>query len=363
MGVGAAGGAVAALLGLPVPWLIGPMLAGLAVKLRLRWELRVPVLLLSAAQVTVGLAVGLSFSVQTLIDLGVYLPAVLGVLLATTALSLANGYLLARWTGIDPSSGLLGCIPGAASAMVAAADRVGADPRTVAVLQYVRLLLILAVVPAAAAAWAGSPGDGVDWPHDGTRGSELLAEEGGAGGQGDGAGWLIQGALIALMGAGGAYLARRARLASPNVLGPMLAATAAKAALGFAPALPGPVFNAAVGVIGLSVGLRFDGPTLRALRRVVAVETALLLGLLLGSALLAYGLHLLTGIDVLTAMLGNVPGALEAIVAAAVELGAQVPIVAAMQTVRSVALLCLGPLIVSALRAPARAPKRATPSR
>ncbi len=351
--VGAIGGFLGAVFGIPTPWLIGPMVAGLVAAVGFRANYRIPPLAFSIAQVAIGLTVGLSFSIETIHRLGAHLPIVIGVLVTTTGLSLANGYLLARWTGIDRASGLLGCIPGAASAMVASADKVGADALVVAVLQYVRILLILALVPPAISAWAR---------HLEAAGWTLLPTHGGStqtvptlitqSVSPETLSPVIGVLLLVALGWIGAGLGRRLGLPSPYVLGPMMLATATVTVFPTVESelsVPPPLFNLALTVIGTSVGLRFSGDILKSLRRVVIVELLLLTVLLLLSALLAALMARITGIDLMSAVLGNVPGALEAIVATAVDLQTNAPIVAAMQTMRSLALLCLGPWIVDRL--------------
>ena len=347
---GAAGGAAAAAIGFPVPWLIGALFAGLIISVAFRKRLALPDGCMAFAQVTVGLTVGLSFSLETVAGLGRHLPAVILVLLLTTAASLANGYLLSRWTALDRSSSLLGTIPGAASAMVAAAQSVGADARVVAVLQYVRLLFILIIVPPLLSAWAGAAGlENLVPMQDAAAalGGEPASSRTPA---------AALGALprLAALGVAGAFLGSRLRFPSPRVLGPMVLAVAVATAFpGLVAAglsVPRPAFSAALLIIGVSVGLRFDREILGALRMAAAIEVALLVGLLAASAALAYLLHLATGIDLATAVMGNIPGALEAMVAVSIDLGADAPIVAAMQTTRSISLLCLGPWIVRGLR-------------
>ena len=350
--VGTIGGGTAALIGLPVPWLVGSLISGLITSVFLGRRLSVPAPFLAIAQCAIGLTVGLSFSIDTITSLGRAFPAVILVLTATTAASLANGYLLSKWTEIDRSSGLLGSIPGAASAMVAAADKVGADARAVAVLQYVRLLFILIVVPPLLAAWTD--------PSQSTAVATMdLPVEAAT----NRAPWFILLPGLALLGLAGALLGQRLRFPSPYVLGPMTLSMGLGtlfpdvAAAGFS--VPPAIFAAALLVIGTSVGLRFDKEVLGTLRRAVAIQLLLLLGLLGVSAVLAFLLYSITEIDLETAVMGNIPGALEGMIAVSMDLGASAAIVAAMHTMRSVSLLCVGPWIVRGLQ---RAPQGQRPA-
>lgn len=361
--IGAAGGVCAWLIQAPVPWLIGSLGAGLIASVLFRLNLKVPPAAQSGAQITIGLTVGLSFSLETLTSLGVHLPAVLGVLIATTALSLGMGALIARWTSVDRATGFLGTVPGAASAMVAAADQLGADARMVAVLQYVRLLFIIIVAPTAIAAWADrsspidpvSPSpifDGVNQLESITPSPDIVmpAAETLGGALSEALSLLGPLALLALVGILGAASAARLKLPSPYVMGPMILATLLTTLTDWAPSMPPLIFNGALVVLGTWIGLRFNPDTIKSMKQVILVELVLLTGLLSASAALAYLLHIVTGIDLTTAILGNVPGALEAIIATAVDLGADAPTVAAIQTTRSFSLLCIGPVVVRLLQ-------------
>ncbi len=65
----------------------------------------------------------------------------------TAALSLCKGYLLSLWGGVSRPTGFLASIPGSASAIVPMSEELGADSIAVAILQYLRLLLVILIVP------------------------------------------------------------------------------------------------------------------------------------------------------------------------------------------------------------------------
>lgn len=83
-------------IGAPVPWLLGPLLAStlLAIITRSPWV--VPKSAMSAAQVVVGLAIGLGFPPQAFAVVGSHLPALSLLVGVTAGLSLCNGFLLWR---------------------------------------------------------------------------------------------------------------------------------------------------------------------------------------------------------------------------------------------------------------------------
>ena len=101
---------------------------------------------------------------------GNWLP-VLAVTVATLALSLGAGLLLRLQRGISPVTGAFSMIAGGASGIIVMARELGADERMVAVLQYLRVLLIVVLMPVVATvAYGASPGGGGAAPADGGAG-------------------------------------------------------------------------------------------------------------------------------------------------------------------------------------------------
>ena len=141
------GGLVFHVLNLPVAWLLGPMFAGSLLAFASSEPKQIPHPARAGAQVVIGVAVGLRLSPEAFWGLGSELPFLLLLVAATGALSMLNGYLLGRFAGVDPATGFLGSIPGAASGMIAISGDLGADPRLVALLQYMRVLLVALLVP------------------------------------------------------------------------------------------------------------------------------------------------------------------------------------------------------------------------
>ena len=73
--------------------------------------------------------------------------AVTLVSLATLAVSLAAGAILARTTTLDRPTAALGMIAGGASGIVGISDDLGGDDRLVAFMQYLRVLVVVLVTP------------------------------------------------------------------------------------------------------------------------------------------------------------------------------------------------------------------------
>jgi membrane AbrB-like protein len=126
-------------------------------------------------------------------------------------------------------------------------------------------------------------------------------------------------------------------------------------------ALPVFVLPAAYFLLGARIGARFDRETLSRIRSVAGLligSTVALMGIcgLLGMALAA-----ITEIDLLTALLATSPGGSDVAMIAALETGANAPLVAAIQISRLLVMLILGPILVKWLLrdAPLAAPAAA----
>jgi uncharacterized membrane protein AbrB (regulator of aidB expression) len=65
----------------------------------------------------------------------------------TLALSLLSGWALVRTRGLDPPTATLGMVAGGASGIVGMAHELGADDRLVAVMQYLRVLVVVVLTP------------------------------------------------------------------------------------------------------------------------------------------------------------------------------------------------------------------------
>nr|MDP9459061.1 AbrB family transcriptional regulator [Actinomycetota bacterium] len=146
-------------LGLPSPPLFAGLTVGLAYALLWGRELAPPSLWMTAAQAVLGVLMGILVQPDTLTTLaGYWLPIIL-ITLATLVLTILAGFLLAWATGVDRTTAIFGMIAGGAAGIVAVSDELGADSRLVAVLQYLRVLMIVLLMPVAVVIVFGGTGD------------------------------------------------------------------------------------------------------------------------------------------------------------------------------------------------------------
>ena len=317
------------LVGLPSPQLFAGLIGGVVAALLLGWRLALPRPLWAAAQAVTGIALGAYVERQTVEAIGDHIVPVALVSIATLALTVVAGIVLARVSDLDRPTAAFGMIAGGAAGIVAIADELDADNRLVAVLQYLRVLIIVVLTPLVATTIF--PGD------HGFHGGAASAD---AGSLGDAA------LLIAVSVAGGLGIGRLIRLPAYALLGPMLVASGLTlAGVSFAQPLPSWIQYIAFAAIGLQVGLRFTPDSMRAAGRALVPGLIAIAGLLVGCALLGLLLAPLADVSALDAYLATTPGGLYAVLATAVGSGANTTFVLAVQVLRLFVMLLAAPVL------------------
>ncbi len=320
-------------LDLPSPPLFAGLAVGLAYALLWRRELSPPPLWVTAAQAVIGVVMGVLVQPDTLTTLaGYWLPAT-AITLATLLLTVVAGFLLAWATGVDRTTATFGMIAGGASGIVAVADELGADSRLVAVLQYLRVLMIVALMPVAVVVLFGGTGE---------EGTLPVA---------DPVPWPVGTAAVLAIVLVGSWLGRLAHLPAPSLLGPLIiTATLAAFDVPFTDSVPALLPAAAFAVIGAQVGLRFTPETVRTLRRILPAGLALIVGLIVVSGGLGVLLSAVTGLSPLDGYLATTPGGIFVVLALATGSGADSTVVLAVQVLRMLAMLFAGPPLARLLR-------------
>jgi membrane AbrB-like protein len=262
-----------------------------------------------------------------------WLPVLL-VTVATLALSLVAGLLLQLQRGITPVTGAFSMIAGGAAGVTAMARDLGADQRMVATMQFLRVLIIVSLMPLAATVVYGA---------DAGSGDQAAA----AGGPGWPAGLLFT-VVCAVVGI---VVGRLTRFPVVTMLGPMIvAAVADLSGLSRGAEVPGLLESAAFLAIGLQVGVSFTRESLRTMGRALPLALALILGLILGCAGLGVLLARAAGVSALDGYLATTPGGLYAVLATASDSGADATFVLAVQVIRLFVMLLTAPLVGRWLR-------------
>ncbi len=143
-----AGSLVFNLLHLPLPWLLGSILAVLLSQFLIRGELSWPPVLRNTGLLIVGVAIGQQFDLSLFNGMGLLLlyMAVLNVALLFFTIVLA--IWTSRWTGMPLKTSLTGSIPGGLSQLVLfAEEEKDVDLAAVTFFHVVRVVAVVLVIP------------------------------------------------------------------------------------------------------------------------------------------------------------------------------------------------------------------------
>ncbi|MGN6303859.1 MAG: AbrB family transcriptional regulator [Mesorhizobium sp.] len=310
---------------LPAALLIGPMLAGIVAGIN-GATVRVPRLAFGAAQAIVGCLVAASISPGIFPTFAADWPLILGAVAATLIASSVLGWLISRWRILPGTTAVWGSSPGAATAMVLMAGAFGADQRLVAFMQYLRVIFVSMAAAVLARLWVDT--SGVEVPATvwfPTIDPKPFAAT----------------LLIALVGASAGRLLK---LPSPYFLGTMILGTMLHLGAGIDFQLPQWLLAVSYAAVGWAIGLNFTMPILRHATRALPQIVAAILVLIAICGGVAWLISRTLGIDPLTAYLATSPGGMDsiAIIAAAAD-NVDISFVMALQTVRFLIVLVLGP--------------------
>ncbi|MDD5278467.1 AbrB family transcriptional regulator [Acidithiobacillus sp.] len=292
-----------------------------------------------AGQAILGMAIGLMFTTAALEAISAHLLPILLVTAGTLILSLASGLLFSRWTQIKASTGLLSMTAGGAAGITAIALEFEADVGLVAIMQYLRVILVMISLPLVV----------LFVFHDHSANTATLAD---AHLPASWAGSL----LLLLPGAPfGIWLARKIHITAPYLLGPLLL-TLLLTLLHVHPtrALPGPLLEAAYLLIGWQAGLQLSISRLRLHLRLIPRALLIILVLNLCCALLGVLLAHLVGVSDLDGYLATAPGALYAAVAVSMAAHGNVLFVLGAHLIRLLMMLLIMPPLARKLLDPER---------
>lgn len=331
----------------PIPWMLGPLLVTAFASIR-GWPVRSLLGLRNMGQWVIGSALGLYFTAEVgQMLLGLWWVILLGVVWA-----LGAGWALGRWlerrhahdlADLSPegrrATTFLASAIGGASEMTLLAERSHARTDLVAAAHSLRMMVVVTTVPLAMQlaqlAWGLKVDMGLrpvaqaaDWP-----------------------------ALLQLAGVtlAGVAVMRWTGGANPWFMGALLASMGMTSMGWVHLQMPGWISNLAQLVVGVGLGVRFSPAFVRTAPRWMGSVMLGTLALLLGGAVVALVLAVLSGLHPATLILSTSPGGVTemSITAKVLQLGA--PTVTAMHVTRLVAVLMLArPLLAWQHRQEAR---------
>jgi membrane AbrB-like protein len=310
---------------LPAAVMLGPLAAAVLVQVA-GGAVKVPRVLLIAAQAIIGCLVARSITSSIVGSFIIHWPLFLGVVTLSILASAAVGWGMSRFRIIPGTTAVWGMLPGAAPVMMLMAEAYGADFRLVAFMQYLRVVMVAVVasvvslmfVPGGGGRFSGGYFPPISLP-------DLAAT-----------------AILAVIG-GSVGLALR--VPAGVLLGPLVLGAVLNVFGWVHIELPPVVLLASFALIGWNIGLRFTHDVLAAAARALPqclVATVLLMAF---CGMLAGTLAALFHVDPLTAYLATSPGGVDAAAIIAASTKVDTPFVMALQTVRMIVLLLVGPYV------------------
>ncbi|MDX6750991.1 AbrB family transcriptional regulator [Geminicoccaceae bacterium 1502E] len=328
-----AGGGLFELAGIPLPWMLGPMLATTLASMG-GARITVPAAWRTPAIVVLGLLLGSSFTGDMLAGMPRWLPSLAALplyILLIGLLALVYMRLVAR---IDPLSAYFCATPGGLGEMMILGDRMGGDMRLISLVHATRILLVVFIVPLAFGLAGFDTGSALDSGPEPAGALDLL--------------------VLLGCGVAGAFLGGVLRLPAPGLLGPMLASAAAHLAGLVDGAPPFALVAAAQLVIGATVGCRFNGVSVASFLWTVLTGLGLTILMLLVALLFGVALSWLTGLPTPLLILAYVPGGITEMSVIALSLTTDPAFVATHHIVRIGLVVLMAPMLFRLYRRWAR---------
>ncbi len=318
LGAGLAGGLLFAALGLPLPWVLGPMAATLLAS-ALGLPVAVPPLLRRAALLLLGALLGADFTPERLVRAAEWVGSLAAVAVYVPCVTALAAALLAR-RGLEARTALVAATPGGLSEMIALADARGARAHQVAAIHAARVVLLVSLVPVLTGGVQSAPYLTAAQPL-GVPAFLLL---------------LASAALLL-------PLARRLALPAPELLTGLLTGAALFGSGVLSGEPPPPAALLAQWIVGAAVGTRFRGFGLPQLAASIGTGFALTVLMATASALLALLGSRIGIAPFAVLLLAYMPGGVAEMAAAALALGLDPAFVAAHHLFRIALIVLLTP--------------------
>jgi membrane AbrB-like protein len=318
LAIGAAAGYTCAWMRTPIPWMLGPLFT-LAFLRVAGFDLGVPAPVRYGGQWIIGTSLGLYFTPQVVREVA----GLWYLLLAGAVFAVAVGYVsalaLARMAGLDRTTALFASVPGGAAEMAVLGERFGARVDRVAAAQSLRILIVVAVIPAIYTLL------GVHGADPYVQGAKSFAPQG----------FVLLMAVTAI----GGFVFHRFGVPNAFVLGSLAVAIPLTAVQIDLSAMPQWASNLGQFLLGCALGSRFQRDFLQGAHRFVsAVLISVVLAMAL-SAMFGVGLAYASGLHPATLVLGTAPGGIAEMCITAKVLQLGVPLVTAFHVARVVVIL------------------------
>ena len=333
LAIGVAGGLVAYFGGLPLPWMLGPMIAN-TVAAMLRAPIAGPNRLRPYVIPVIGVMLGSGVTAEIFGLLGTWL---LTLLLLPVFLACAAGISYAvyrRVGGYDPVTAFYSAMPGGLNEMLILGGEAGGDERRIALAHAARVLIIIVFVALFFGLVLGVSSGGrgaVQWIGL----FQITA---------------LDYVILGLCAVAGALLGKFLGLPAAPVFGPMILSGIAHV-FGWVTVAPPTLFIVAAQItIGTVIGTRFIGAAFAEIRKDIGLSAVASFLMLVAAVGFAELIVAISGIPLAQAFLAFSPGGLTEMSLLTLAMGQDVTYVSMMHVIRITVVIALAPFVFHATR-------------
>jgi hypothetical protein len=331
--LGVAGGVMAYLAGLPLPWMLGPMIANVAAAM-LRAPVKGPSGLRNIVVPVIGVLLGsgvtadlfglMSTWVLTLVLLPPFLLAAAG----------ASFLIYRRVGGYDPVTAYYAAMPGGLNEMILLGGEAGGSERQIALAHAARVMIVIIFVALYFGLVLGVSAGGTDNANWTSLDAVTLRDY----------------AVLGACAVAGVWLGKVARLPAAPVFGPMILSGIAHYAAVVTVPPPSLFVIAAQVTIGTVIGTRFVGARISDLRRELGLA-ALSAGIMLTVAIgFAEAIVLAGGMPLAQAFLAYAPGGLTEMSLLTLAMQQDATYVSVIHVIRITLVIAAAPLVFALIR-------------
>lgn len=326
--IGVAGGLMAYLAGLPLPWMLGPMIAN-TIAAMLRAPVAGPDRMRIYVIPVIGVMLGSSVTSDVFGLLGSWL---LTLALLPLFLACAAGISFAvyrRLGGYDAVTAFYAAMPGGINEMLILGGEAGGDERRIALAHAARVLIIIVFVALFFGLFIGVSSGGPDaaqWV-----GLYQIT--------------LLDYVILGFCAVAGVLLGKRLGLPAAPVFGPMILSGVAHVA-GWVTVAPPTLFVIAAQItIGTIIGTRFVGATMAEVRRDIGLSAVASILMLFAAVMFAQAIAWISGVPLAQAFLAFSPGGLTEMSLLTLAMGQDVTYVSVMHIIRITLVIAIAPTV------------------
>lgn len=318
------------LLDLPLPWLMGPIIACLIAALA-GVPMRGVASLNAGMRTILGVAVGATLTPAVLATFPAMWPTLLMVPLMVVCIGVSGIPYFRRVWGYDAPTSYYAAMPGGLQDMILFGEEAGANVRSMSLIQATRVLVIVVALPfLMKGIWEASLSDPPGVPMTSLPASQLL--------------------LMVVCAIAGWWAAKAVGLFGASILGPMIVAAIVTLAGFLEHRPPAEAIWAAQFFIGLSIGSRYTGITGHEVRRDLVAGLGFCVILMILTVAFVEVILLLDLAPGMEALLAFAPGGQAEMTVLALVVGADVAFVVSHHVLRLVIVILGAPLVAGVVR-------------